>query len=758
MAVTLNKNTDAMTGKIKVDRDTTADISMIEENPLNKFASFNTLFTLSALTRSEVQTLSYYDASYKPQNIIARSGGKGGDSNVNQTTNFKKVDPANTEDINEGSGESLLPGNAEQEKKLRNQLDAARAILQRGFDFFFESVNISTVPSASNDRRLTAVTNIDMNIHEPLGLSLIQTIRGAAANAGFIDHVDAPYLLTIDYKGFDDHGKFATIDSAFQRKIPIKLTKMEIDVNKGGSMYTIKAIPFNEFGLVNRFNYTRQGFQIKSQGKLSDFCKSLTKALNEQTSQEVKQRLFEENTQDHYVITCDKELDKEFAPLDTIESYAMYDMTNTDPDTAFNVLSDAINARIDREKASTQPRGQITKGTAIHEMLIQAMKAIKPYDDFKNILDQWGTKADGEIGESIDKLVSADAKARFIKNNEDKFYVDWFRIQTTITLKEGYDKINKMHSKIIHYHIEPYKIHILNFAQPGLHSKFREFFFQNRKFIARKRYDYIFTGLNTEVLDMNIKYNVAYFSARFKALQQQQYSVVEKPEKTTTSFGTSENVVEADLPHRASPSVGKTANVGLYGINEPFDHFLDAFTNPDGDMVTVDLEIRGDPTYLSANQFNAMQLPDSSETPEGPGIYKNINASKYSRSSGTESYDERTRSFNLNQAEPFILINFKAPVDIDLNTGMYKIDSADQVVFNGLYRVVKVENIFDRGLFTQRLRCIRMKDQGYKVSTPTPISYGSSPLTGPVTSEIDDIYALWDEGLISGQEQFDITG
>ena len=452
------RRTDAMSGKIKVNRDTTVDTSMIEENPLNKFASFNTLFTLSALTRTEVETLSYYDSAYKPQNIIAKSGGMGGDPNANQTTDFRSSH-ADTGD--DETRKSILPGNDEQEKILRSQLDTARSILQRGFDFIFQSVNISTVPSASNDRRLTAVTNIDMNIHEPLGLSLIQTIRGAAANAGFIDHVDAPYLLTIDYRGFDDDGKFATLDSAFQRKIPIKLTKMEIEVNKGGSIYTIKAIPFNEFGLVNRFNYVRQPFQIKSANKLSDFCKQLSKALNEQTAEEAKVKLFGKDTADQYIVTCDEKLDKAFVELKTLESYAMDDLTFQAPDDQFN-----FNTTIDLNKKGKQPRGQIAKGTAIHELLIQAMKSIKPYDDFKFFLDQWATKADGELAESIDKLASEDAKATFVRNNEDKFYVDWFRIQTTITLKKDYDTINKMHAKIIHYHIEPYKIHILNIEQP----------------------------------------------------------------------------------------------------------------------------------------------------------------------------------------------------------------------------------------------------------------------------------------------------
>ena len=759
---------DAITGSTTTNKTTTINTDLIEDNPLNAYASYVPVFTLSALTREEVQTLQYYKDNYRPQNIIARTGGMGGNSNPVSNSDFRTTRSTGTElknrlplrgtDVQSLDDITILPGNQTQQERLLGAIDTARDLLNRAFDFFFESVNITTVPSSSNDRRLTAVTNIDMTIHEPLGLSLIQVIRGAAANAGFIDHVDAPFLISIEYKGFDENGKSVVMDKAHQRKIPIKFTKMEVDVTQGGSTYQIKAVPFNEFGLVNRFNYTRQPMKLESAGDLASFCKSLTKNLNEQTAEEAKNGLYDRDndTADHYIVTCDKDLNKAFVELESIDSYAMFDLT-TDIDTAWNRAIDATNARFDLEKKGKQPRGQIDKGTAIHELLIQAMKSIKPYDDWKEFLKQWTSKADAELADSISKLVSEDAKARFVRDNEDKFYVDWFRVQTTITLKQEYDKINKMHGKIIHYHIEPYKIHILNFAQPGLHSRFKDFFLQNNKFIARKKYDYIFTGQNTEILDLNIKYNVAYFASRFKALQQQQFNTSEEPEIKQTQDYSRDIVVEPDLPHRASPSVGKTANVGLYGINEGFDQFLDAFTNPDGDMVLVDMEIRGDPVYLSANQFNVMRPPEGADlkSPEGPGIYDNKNRSL--DASTTTAYHERTRSYNLNQAEPFILINFKAPVDINLNTGLYEIGGADQVVFNGLYRVVRIENIFDRGVFKQRLRCIRMKDQGKKVTTPTPRTVTSDPLFGNASqgSDIPDVYV--DEFLNFGAEGLSIV-
>ena len=221
-------NKDAITGSTTTNKSSRINTDLIEDNPLNAYASYVPVFTLSALTREEVQTLQYYKDNYRPQNIIARTGGMGGNSNPVSNSDFRTTRGAVT-DTGAVDDITILPGNQTQQERLLGAIDTAKDLLNRAFDFFFESVNITTVPSSSNDRRLTAVTNIDMTIHEPLGLSLIQVIRAASANAGFIDHVDAPFLISIEYKGFDENGKSVVMDKAHQRKIP---TERSLEVMK----------------------------------------------------------------------------------------------------------------------------------------------------------------------------------------------------------------------------------------------------------------------------------------------------------------------------------------------------------------------------------------------------------------------------------------------------------------------------------------------------------------------------------------------
>ena len=85
----INMSENAYTGNTTNDaKSDVQNLDTTQPNPLNKFASFNTIFTLSALTRAELETLSYWDTSYKPQNIIARSGGIG-DPNTKENASFE---------------------------------------------------------------------------------------------------------------------------------------------------------------------------------------------------------------------------------------------------------------------------------------------------------------------------------------------------------------------------------------------------------------------------------------------------------------------------------------------------------------------------------------------------------------------------------------------------------------------------------------------------------------------------------------------
>ena len=170
-----------------------------DPNVLHKFASYNTIFTLSALSRTEIRNPKQFFNS-APHDIIARSGGIG-DANFSShraasaNNRESRRDPNNeTNKTIDKLGYGAALGKASREFKKDN-------------DLYFKNVEMDSIPALNDKRRLTGVTNIMMELVEPSGLTLLEKVRAAAFNNGFLDHLDAPYMLTIEFKGFDEHGR-----------------------------------------------------------------------------------------------------------------------------------------------------------------------------------------------------------------------------------------------------------------------------------------------------------------------------------------------------------------------------------------------------------------------------------------------------------------------------------------------------------------------------------------------------------------------
>jgi hypothetical protein len=123
-------------------------------------------------------------------------------------------------------------------------------------------------------------------------------------------------------------------------------------------------------------------------------------------------------------------------------------------------------------------------------------------------------------------------------------------------------------------------------------------------------------------------------------------------------------------------------------------------------MYKVDMRILGDPAFLGHDLFTPIADQGWSNFDRSVTVYKS------SRALGTSYWDDDTGSFNFDNAEPIVELNFKFPSDIDDKQGTYEgITSQNTAQFNGIYKVTRVESIFDSGVFTQNLRMVRYKNQ-----------------------------------------------
>ena len=665
MAYDLPPYEKARTTKVNVNPD---------PNVLHQFASYNTLFTLSALNRREIRNPGLF-FSGAPHDIIARSGGIGGASNSNRVPDSIRGDRF-TEDTKETIRKSAA---------LRDALNRSTTEFNKENDLYFKNVEMTSVPGLNEKRRLTSVTNIKMELVEPAGITLLEKIKAAAANNGFLDHLDAPYMLTVEFKGFDENGKSIKERNEFiKRVIPIKLVTMNIDVNQGGSYYDIQAIPYNEFAYSNNFMYPRTSGTLKSTTRtFRDAVVELQKILNEQNEQEKKAKF--NQFPDKYEISIDEKLDP-------------------DQQLSYKLLAQAeMTQNVTLQEAGEESFDlsfiKFSNSTGIPMLLENMMKTHPKY----------GAKSFQEWSEAVGK----GGTNSFNPNEALSTYFKYFRIRTSVEPTENFDEIRQTNAKIIKIVVEPYYISAYNLATAGIHQD------QNYKSYVAKAYNYIFTGDNVDILGLDINYKVAYFQSRLKDLEANDARTFgTSTDATQEDTGTPTNRVRPDgmpdhlslLPLKSEPSLYKSSTDGRTGPGDSrLDQFFDAITNPQADMVVVNMEILGDPAWLGQSQF----IPATPRNSNGSSTDPNI---AFFRGELTDVWNPKLRCFNYDVAEPITNLTFKTPQDLNDQTGLYQISDDQRQVFSGLYKVVKVVHNFTDGKFTQNLTMIRFNNQDAKVT------------------------------------------
>jgi len=641
-----------------------------DPNVLHKFASYNTIFTLSALSTREIRNPKQFFQS-APHDIIAQSGG------IDATRNSRQGPPGQSGRT--GIDKRIL----EENKFLRNELYDAQMEFQKNNDLYFRNVELTSVPGLNDKRRLTSVTNIRIELVEPSGITLLEKVKAAAANNGYLDHLDAPYMLTIEFKGFDEYGKPIQEKSEFtKRVIPIKLVTMDIDVNQGGSYYNIGAIPYNEFALTNNFMYPRTSGTLTSTNRtFKDAVQDLQKTLNDQNEQE-RQSTFNQYP-DKYDISISEDL-------------------NPDAQLSYDLLQ---QADMTQTKEDVGPAGEVIQKIAFIKfntstsilMLLENLMKTHPKYGAKSF-DDWAA------------AISKPGTDKFNPNEALSTYFKYFRIRTSIEPTQNFDEIRQTNAKIIRIVVEPFYISAYNLATAGVHQD------NNYKSYVAKAYNYIFTGDNVDILNLDINYKVAYYQSRLKDLEAndaRSFSTSGSAETETTGTpSVKEKWGPFDyLPLKSEPSVYKSTSANRTGKSDSrIDQFFDAITNPTADMVLVNMEILGDPAWVGQSQF----IPATPVNTSGSSRDNNIDFFRGGKKDNI--WNPNLKCFNYDVAEPVINLKFKTPQDFNDRKGVYELSSAQEAVFSGLYRVVQVQHNFTDGRFTQNLTMVRFNNQDRPVT------------------------------------------
>ena len=689
----------------------------LSPNVLHGYDTFNTIFTLSGINENEMSTNSFLQKA--PHDIIARTGGIG-EPNVT-TREFAEA----------GTGDAEVATRSAKISDFERQYSDSINILERGHDLFIENVNMISTVGPNNERSLGNFTKIEFEVHEPYGITFIEKVRAATAVNKYLDYQDAPLLLTIEFIG-NAGGKAGAGPGVYGRdtgiykgpvikKIPIGIARVDMDVNEGGARYSVVAVPYTDFAFDDRYKYPRTVL-TSTADNIFQWISQTTGQLIQQQQQEIEDKLRTEI--DRYEFSIHPDVIKRGGKYDPVSESTNLTANVSDTQEFNEYVAESLNETgpqsVPKSKGS---EAQGNPNIAITKYFEDAVRSQLGYQALAN--DFWvsylrGTQEYDDTllkeKESVSKILSSNQfKDTLLKNQ----YVDWFKIKTTVETPDPQkiDPITKMSPKRIIYQALPFRIHILKFVPPGVSLGKIDW---SRNVV--KDYNFLYTGDNVDVQNLKINYKTAYYMRNTRS---EDKNSTEKGlftilgETFKRAFGV-ERDPEPLLPLRQYPSAIKGPNT--MSTNRPEDNkaqmFYDYLTHPEVDMMKIELEILGDPDYLCQDMY----VPIQKDRLRGIGQ--------------DQPFDENL-GFQADRYQPIISVRYRLPDDIDEKEGTMFSEGLDgralfrdeNLFFNGLYQVNKIESRFDSGQFLQTLFCSRFNNQQGEGADPILLTSAANSLT-----------------------------
>lgn len=574
------------------------------------------------------------------------------------------------------------------DKPVKTAIESSLGI---NLEYFIDDVTIEALVSPNPGTGVTTVLTFEFTVTEPYSVGLFfQSLFVAADAAGYKNYIEVPYLLSLDFIGWDSDNKAQKIIS--KRCYVIKLTNVTFKVDSGGTIYNVSAIAHNHISYTDEIARLKKTTSIKGTTvaeMLSSAENSLANELNRReiipvgySEGQVDPRLAaaaakNQKTGDRYIISFPNEGTSASAlpngatfTSDTNElgnSKIIENLNEFAKDNLADEESVVADSIVTRSTITIDPSQKVytfNEGTKIEEVIKEVI-----------LSSAWGKNL-------TQSLVQPDSRGM----------VNWFRIDTKVKILTLVDEaITGRPAYEIEYIVIPYKVHFSKFNTTNT-----PFNYASNIGDCVKSYYYSYTGKNTEILDFEFSIDNAYYNASFNTeAGQDAYMkniIAEKNEtlpETATPFNVGAVGMPGNVQKRLENSVKVTTQSGGIGS---FDRkniiaraFNDLILNSSTDNVSLNLKILGDPYYLSDN--------DS-------GNYRSGQDSIYINEDGTIDYL---------RSEVDVLLQIKSGIDYNKNTNLMTLDPANG--FNGIYKVVTVTSNFSKGQFTQELTLLRRPNQ-----------------------------------------------
>ena len=507
-------------------------------------------------------------------------------------------------------------------------------------DYYIDNLKIKQSINGKDTQSATNVTGMSFTITEPYGFNFITRLKYAGQELAKVtksknfEKLTNParqfFILGIRFQGYDANGNLisskdvtgANSDPAgnaygvFERYYDIMLTSMKFKIDGKAVVYNINAVSTPtgaSFGIKNgvvwngasvRGSTVYDALMGNGDGKIG----LLTK-LN-QDQEELKKASGGKLIPMQYEVVFLGEA-KELIEKASLVSPADLDKAKITPSKAEN-SSESNISNSEAKPDMNQRQIAFPSGTTI----IQAIDTIIKQSQY----------LEAALKELT--IATVEASDETLKQKPPRV-LKWYNIGTEVT-SVGYDDKQKDFAYKIKYIIQPYETPVMLSAYSNKTTPY---------YGPHKRYDYWFTGKNSEILKYEQTMDNTYFNVVLGS----------NGEPDTSAWGG-----DTDVPVKVNIPQGQAKQNGINTGEEAVNSVLTSLYDP-GAYAMAKIQILGDPDFL-------MQTNPISD------------AAIYNQFYGTDGY-----TINPNGGQVFIEINFKEPTDYKNSTGLLNIN--ENIVF-----------------------------------------------------------------------------
>lgn len=307
----------------------------------------------------------------------------------------------------------------------------------------------------------------DFVLREYYGAGLIDQIFVASQELGIKNYNKAPYYLEVSFAGRDRNSSSPDIESTSLRWVwPIFIRTIETEVDASGSLYNVEAYVYGNIAQLDDSGSIPKAVTVSGK-TVGDALSDLQRQLNNMATQEA---LTNVTIPDVYKIDAESKIN-ELLLVDDAYTYSPGWTSDLDDD-------DRTTREISLEK-------NLNIGEAINRII-----AVSP--EYQALCKNTNTASEQDVTDA--------EKTKQIH-----------RIFASAKLNQ-FDIGRGDYSKTLSYNVNLYEMSTLqaSVSESSANGKVKANELKSKGLI-RKRYDYIYTGINDQVLDFDLRFNFGWY-------------------------------------------------------------------------------------------------------------------------------------------------------------------------------------------------------------------------------------------------------